>query len=313
MKSSLSIPHDALFKKFLSNVTLAKAFLEVYLPTSVKQYCDLNTLQIANGSFVDAHLRQHFSDIVYSLKIAGAPGYIYAVIEHESVVGQLTPFKLLRYQTAIMQQHLEQGNELLPVVVPMLFYRGRRSPYPGPLDLLSCFENQELAEKIFLKPIKPIDLSVIPDEEIKTHKSIAAFELLQKHIRTRDLLQLAQPVLKMLSTDPPPGELLHSMLKYLVKKGQCTNYQQFIQLVTETAPNYREEIMTLAQHLELEGWKKGHQEGRQEGEQKGELKGERKKTLEIVNNMLATGMQLDKIKELTKLSDQDLAALTEVA
>ncbi|UAW64684.1 hypothetical protein KMZ15_03160 [Mycoavidus sp. HKI] len=69
----------------------------------------------------------------------------------------------------------------------------------------------------------------------------------------------------------------------------------------ETAMNLSEEIMTLAQQLELAGWKKGHQEG------------ERKRTLEIVNNMSATGMQLDKIKELTKLSDQDFAELAEVA
>ncbi len=313
MKSSLSIPHDALFKKFLSNVTFAKAFLEVYLPTSVKQHCDLNTLQITNGSFVDTNLSPHLSDIVYSLKIAGAPGYIYVVIEHEGVVDRLMPFKILCHQTAIMQQHLDQGNELLPIVVPMLVYRGRHSTYPGNLDLLSCFENPELAQNIFLKPIKLIDLSVIPDEEIQTHKSIAAFELIQKHLRTRDLLQLAQAVLKMLSADLPPSELLHRLLKFLVEEGQGTHYSQFIQLVTETEPNYREQIMTFAQQLELEGWKKGHQEGEKKGFQEGEKKGKRKTTLELVNNMLATGMQLDKIKELTKLSDQDFAELTEVA
>lgn len=287
MKGSLSIPHDGLFKKFMSNVTLAKAFLEVYLPPSIKQYCDFNTLQIANGSFVDANLRQYFSDIVYTLNIAGAPGYIHAVIEHESVAGQLTPFKLLRYQTGVMQQYLDQGNKSLPVVAPLIFYRGQTSPYPGPIDLLDCFENRELAQKIFLKPVTLIDLSIIPDEEIQTHKSIAAFELLQKHIHTRDFLQLAQKVLKMLRTYPPPDEIRSGMLEYLVEEGRCIDHSKFIQLVTEIAPNYREEIMTLGQQLRFEG--------------------ERKATLEIAKTMLATGMPVDKIKELTKLSDQDLA------
>ncbi|BBE09026.1 Putative uncharacterized protein [Mycoavidus cysteinexigens] len=226
MKRSLSIPGDALFKKFMSNVTLAKVFLEVYLPTSVKQNCDFNTLQIANGSFVDTHLRQDFSDIVYTLNVAGAPGYIYAVIEHESAVGRLPPFKLLRYQTAVMQQHLDQGNKLLPVVVPLLFYRGQTSSYPGPLD---------------------------------------------------------------------PDELLQSILKYLVKEGKCIDYSQFIQLVIEIASNYREEIMTLGQQLEQKDYQEDYQKGRRET------------ILEIVSNMLATGMPLDRIKELTKLSNRDLA------
>ncbi|UUM22161.1 Rpn family recombination-promoting nuclease/putative transposase [Mycoavidus sp. SF9855] len=295
MKHTLSTPHDALFKTFLTNITVAKDFLHFHLPAHLKKYCDLSTLEIVAGSFVDAELRQHFSDIVYSMRIANTPGYIYTLIEHESTAGKLTPFKLLRYQVGLMKQHLDQNNALLPVIVPILFYRGLQSPYPGPVDLFDCFENKALAQKIFLKPIKLIDLSMIPNEELKTHKSIAALELIQKHIRARDLMQFAKPVIELMTAAPLTHELVRSVLHYLLREGKVCddNYAQFIELVVENAPSYREEIMTIAQQLELKG--------RQEGE--------RLTILAIAKNLLNAGSAPDFIKKITNLSDQDIATL----
>ena len=37
-----------------------------------------------------------------------------------------------------------------------------------------------------------VDISVIPDEELKTHKYVSLLELLEKHISTRDLVHLVQ-------------------------------------------------------------------------------------------------------------------------
>ena len=39
-------------------------------------------------------------------------------------------FRLMRYAVAAMQRHLENGHKTLPLVIPVLFYQGRRSPYP---------------------------------------------------------------------------------------------------------------------------------------------------------------------------------------
>ncbi len=72
--------------------------------------------------------------------------------------------------------------------------------------------------------------------------------------------------------------------------------------------------MTLAQHLELEGWKKGWKKGWEEGWDKGWQKGwqkaKRETIVETANNMLAAGiLQPGKIKEIMKLSDRDSAEL----
>jgi predicted transposase YdaD len=126
--------------------------------------------------------------VLYQLNIQGEPGYLYRLIEHVSEASVLTPFQVLKYQISILQQHLsqlpqsERKNAKLPVVIPLLFYRGEKSPYPQSTDVMACFQQPELARKIFLKPLPLIDLSIIPDEALKTHKSIAFMELIQKHI-----------------------------------------------------------------------------------------------------------------------------------
>ena len=85
---------------------------------------------------------------------------------------------MMRLQTSESRIKLDQ-NMNLP-----------RIPSPESLDILDCFEDPELARKTFAKPSKLIDLSVIPDEEIQTHKSIALLELIQKPIRVRDVCSL---------------------------------------------------------------------------------------------------------------------------
>ncbi len=53
------------------------------LPPALRQACDLSTLRLESGSFVEDDLRAHYSDVLYSLKTGQGDGYIYALIEHQ--------------------------------------------------------------------------------------------------------------------------------------------------------------------------------------------------------------------------------------
>ncbi|NDL35971.1 MULTISPECIES: Rpn family recombination-promoting nuclease/putative transposase, partial [Photorhabdus] len=74
--------HDALFKHFLTQPETAREFLSLYLPEEIQLLCDLATLKLEPGSFVDEHLRQLHSDVLYSVETARGQGYIYCLIEH---------------------------------------------------------------------------------------------------------------------------------------------------------------------------------------------------------------------------------------
>lgn len=89
---ALPNPHDVFFKRLLSDVAIARDFFQIHLPKNFKQHCDLSTIQIAAGSYVEDDLRQHFSDVLYSIEMANQTGYIYTLIEHVSQAKPLTPF-----------------------------------------------------------------------------------------------------------------------------------------------------------------------------------------------------------------------------
>lgn len=90
-------PHDAIFRQMVTQKEVARDFLQLYLPAPFLSICDLNTLQLASGSFIEEDLRSSDSDILYSLQTRHGAGYIYALIEHQSSPDKLMAFRLMRY------------------------------------------------------------------------------------------------------------------------------------------------------------------------------------------------------------------------
>ncbi|BAE74041.1 hypothetical protein SGGMMB4_01774 [Sodalis glossinidius str. 'morsitans'] len=313
-KSSLS-QHDSLFKKFLGDIAVARDFLEIHLPPHLRERCDFGTLAMESGSFIEDDLKSQCSDMLYSMKTtAGHDGYVYCLIEHQSRPEKLMAFRLLRYAVAAMQRHLEQGNDQLPVIIPLLFYHGTTSPYPYSTQWLDCFADPELAESVYRQAFPLVDITAMPDDEILSHRRVALLELVQKYIRTRDMLELSADIARLLNLWAIPKEQFRSLMYYIAERGNTSDESQFLQHIATKATDYREDIMTIAEQLEAKGIQKGiqlgRQEGRQEGIQLGEQKGRQESARSIARQMLARGMDRDVVKVCTGLSDHELDDLT---
>jgi len=172
--------------------------MEIHLPAELRDICDLSTLKLESGSFVEDDLRQYFSDVLYSLKTTAGDGYIHVLVEHQSTPDKHMAFRLIRYAVAAMQRHLEAGHKKLPLVIPVLFYTGKRSPYPYSTRWLDEFDNPALAGKLYGAAFPLVDVTVIPDDEIMGHRSMAALTLLQKHIHQRDIAALTDRLATLL-------------------------------------------------------------------------------------------------------------------
>ncbi len=102
-------PHDALFKNFMTQPATACDLLEFHLPPELRQLCDLSTLRLESGSFIENNLRACYSDVLYSLKTTAGDGYVYALIEHQSSPDKHMAFRMMRYAIAAMQSHPGSG------------------------------------------------------------------------------------------------------------------------------------------------------------------------------------------------------------
>ncbi|MEA9393673.1 Rpn family recombination-promoting nuclease/putative transposase, partial [Acerihabitans sp. TG2] len=255
--TKLSSHHDALFKKFLGDIEVARDFLDIHLPASLRQRCDLSTLAMESSTFIKNNLRSRYSDMLYSVQTTGGPGYIYTVIEHQSRPEKKMPFRMLGYCLEAMQQHLDQGHKQLPVVIPLLFYHGRTSPYPYTTYWLDCFADPELAKSVYTQAFPLIDLTTLPDDEIMTHRRVAVLELIQKHIRTRDMLELSNDIARLISQWALPHAQFRSLMFYIAECGTTSNAEQFLHNIDQNTTDYREDVMTIAEQLRQQGMQKG--------------------------------------------------------
>lgn len=305
-KNSTPTPHDATFRQFLTQPEIARDFMELHLPAELRAVCDLSTLKLESGSFVEDDLRQYFSDVLYSLKTAqGDDGYVHVLIEHQSSPDKHMAFRLLRYAVAAMQRHLEAGHKKLPLVIPVLFYTGKRRPYPYSTRWLDEFTDPALANRLYSTAFPLVDVTIIPDEEIAEHRSMAALTLLQKHIHQRDLAELVDKLVPVLLAGYLSSSQVVSLIHYIVQAGETADAEALVRELAHRVPQHGDVLMTIAQQLEQKGMEKGIQLGREEGRSEGE----REATLKIARTMLQSGLDRETVMKMTGLSEDELALI----
>ncbi len=224
-------------------------------------------------------------------------------------------FRLMHYAIAVMQRHLDAGHKKLPLVIPLLFYHGTVSPYPYSLCWLDEFDDPESARQLYSTAFPLIDITVVPDDEIMQHRRMALLELIQKHIRKRDLMGLVEKLAILLVKGHANDNQLKALFNYLMQAGDTARFSEFIHQVAERLPQHKEKLMTIAERLRQEGHlnglqeghKKGLQEGLQEGLQTGLQQGKREEALRIASTMQADGIDPLTICRITGLTAEDLA------
>ncbi|EON5595262.1 Rpn family recombination-promoting nuclease/putative transposase [Escherichia coli] len=295
---STSTPHDALFKSFLTHPGTARDFMEIHLPKDLRELCDLDSLKLESASFVDEKLRALHSDILWSVKTREGDGYIYVVIEHQSREDIHMAFRLMRYSMAVMQRHIEHDKRRpLPLVIPMLFYHGSRSPYPWSLCWLDEFAAPTTARKLYSAAFPLVDVTVVPDDEIVQHRRVALLELIQKHIRQRDLMGLIDQLVVLLVTECANDSQITALLNYILLTGDEARFKAFISELTRRMPQHRERIMTIAERIYNDGWLLGMEKGKEEGEQR------------LLRLLLQNGADPEWIQKITRLSTEQMQAL----
>lgn len=125
--NKLTDPHDKFIRETFSRKDVAAGFLDGNLPGEIRKNVNLATLSIVKDSFIDKELKEHFSDILYTVKYRKTDMFIYLLFEHKSYPDQLSGFQILRYETKIWEQYLKQNPKAkkLPPIFPMLLYHGQ--------------------------------------------------------------------------------------------------------------------------------------------------------------------------------------------
>ncbi len=146
----------------------------------------------------------------------------------------------------------------------------------------------------------------MPDDVIMQHRRMALLELIQKHIRTRDLMGLVEKLAILLVKGRANDNQLKALFNYLLQTGDTTCFTDFIHEIAERLPQQKERMMTIAERLRQEGHRNGLQEGHQSGLEEGMKQGKREEAQRIAQTMLADGIDRHTVLRITGLAGDDI-------
>ena len=98
MPKRINNPHDKFVKDMFSDMEMAIAFLDTYLPDHLKKILVLQSLEYENTSYLTDELAETFSDIVIKFNTVNDDlCQISLLIEHKSSPDPLIAFQLAGY------------------------------------------------------------------------------------------------------------------------------------------------------------------------------------------------------------------------
>ncbi|MCF6808351.1 Rpn family recombination-promoting nuclease/putative transposase [Thiotrichales bacterium 19S9-12] len=308
-KSKLTTtPHDALFKANLSDKKKVEISLKTHLPKSLIQHFDFSTLEPMPTEFIKQNLGKVVTDVLYSVKVKEKDAYIYQLFEHQSTPDCLMPFRMLTYEVQIMQMHLDKGHDKLPIVVPILYYHGKDTPYPYSACIYDIFENVVLAKQYAFKKFELIDLTIMNEKQLEKLNPELLFEYLLKYSRDNLIDHLVQ----WLSDHPNQSayflsaskKLLNQVLLYIESR-KNVNQKSIQQLIKIIGKNTDGEFMTYLEKLEAKAIKRGLQQGIEQGIEQGVAQ----KAEETARSMLADNISVTAVVRHTGLKKSIVLAL----
>ncbi|MES2142057.1 MAG: Rpn family recombination-promoting nuclease/putative transposase [Pseudomonadota bacterium] len=300
MSSTLHQPHDAFFRKSMSDLRVAKDFFHQHLPALLHTQIDWSTLNLQNATFLDEHLKRSAADMLYQVILNGKPAYLYLLCEHTSEPDPQLPFRVVKYIVRIIQQHTDQyPNDPLPIVYPLVLYTGNK-PYNQSLDWYELFgEQRNVMQQVFNSPLQLIEVCKIKDPVLCQYLWAGAFEFMFKY---RFAQHLDETIIKQMRSwlealEKHDGfEYTTVMLKYLLNFFDQKRGKKFInELRPYLTPRLEKKIMTIGEQLRYEGMQQG----------------KRLEAMSIARNMRTKGLDPDLIKEITGLAEQDIVEFSE--
>ena len=308
-------PHDSVFKVGMSDPHIAIEIIEGYLPKKLVAQMDFSTLTRCNTEYIDTHLRNTQSDILYKLRSnERTPCWIYLLFEHQSTYDARMPLRIFRYMCRIMETHQgERGKDAkLPIVIPTIVYNGPPSKYESVLRFSDAFENPAMAKKYMFHGAHIVNIHAMTDEQLLQHEDAAIPMMLLKHLRDTDFLETQRKILPKIAHlyqkahgKPLVSSFLHCIMEILPR----TDMEALSDIAAGHIDNNdlkgAANMQTIAQYLREEGHKVGHQEGHQEGRRLGQEEGR----VFAATHMLQDDMPPADVARILRMTEQEIRTI----
>ena len=269
--SDISNPHDRFFKEMFSRLEVARDFLHHNLPPQIRCNLDLDHLVLKKDSYIDDHLHEHFSDLLFLTRLKDSnEAYIYLLFEHKSYPEPLVAFHLLRYMVQIWDQDIKEkvGKPFRPVI-PLVVYHGLNK-WTISTRFADLFPKSGIM-KAYTPSFEYLlfDLPRMADDAIMGEKELLMAILLMKYIYSGELKHKLDEIfelIRLLKDEKSIQNNLKIVINYLIRSTDKVDQNEIHESLTRVkVPGGIDIMPTIAEQWLKEGHQIGIEEGIEEG------------------------------------------------
>jgi predicted transposase/invertase (TIGR01784 family) len=271
MTDPIHNPHDKLFKHVLGERENAASFLKSNLPSSMVAHLDLESLEVLQASFIDAQYVQSEADLLISVPVAGTPGFVYLLLEHQSSPDPLMLLRLLSYMVRVWRRYARENLEAgrLPVIVPLVLFHGPRG-WEGPLDFQFLVEipAEDFAAYTPAFRIGLFDLGGPHGQAVAGSAIVRILGDILGALGKPDFIERisrAFETLDELAAAPSFSRYFEILFRYILDVYDIPKQSLMDMAVESMKADVREAAMTTYEQIKQEGILEGRQEGILEG------------------------------------------------
>ena len=281
--------NDKIFRTILDNKEEAVNFINDTLKIKISK----DEIEKYNSSFINNIFQNREADVVYKIKNKN----VLFLIEHQTKIDYLMPYRILEYQLAIMKSVLNDNvknkpSAKFPLVIPIVLYTHNKK-----WDADTYFEKLQETYNDFnikLSNYYLVDINNYTEEELLNKEDfLSKMMLLEKAKNSKELVEFIKKVIPKTKKDDI--ELLKRIVALgLRKKLTDEDIQKLLQIMEGDGKN----MLAFLDMLEKEN-QMYINIGKKEGK------------LEIVKNMLNEKLSIEKISRITGVKKEEIEKMKE--
>ena len=300
--------HDSGYKKLFSNRTIFRQLLETFVNQEWVHSLDFDSCETLDKSFISEHYKETESDLIYKIQFHDREVYIYILIEFQSTVDPFMALRVLNYITNFYMDFFANNRSVqkLPAVFPIVLYNGS-ARWTAPVNLSELIEQTPPLGRFALdfEYFLIAENAYSQEALLKIRNIVSTLFLAESHY---DLEVLEVELLNLFSSeaDKDAVGLFLNWFRQLAFHGriESDDYESL-----ESIYRTEEEVKTMLVTALARERERFFQNGLREGEQKGKQAGLLEGRIEAAKAMLAKGMEISLISEITNLPEAQLLQL----
>ncbi|MFZ5640613.1 MAG: Rpn family recombination-promoting nuclease/putative transposase [Bacillota bacterium] len=305
-------PHDKGYKYLLKNKDTFLQLLRSFVPAPWVHNIDPQALILVDKSYITQEFADKEADIVYRMKSTEDDVIFYVLLELQSTVDYLMPFRLLLYMVEIWREvfnntppkERESKEFRLPAIIPLVLYNGKPRWTAATFfqDILTASE--QFADYLLNFHYEVISVHSYKDRELMHMANLlAAVFMLEK---SRDWPQIIKTLRRLLritrKMTPEDFQRFKTFcLKIFAPQLSPEKQQELAAAIEKLGPEESDRMVTNVERILGETINNA----RQEGMAQGELKKARENALAA----LRKGLDPQLVSEITGLSLEEVLKL----